>query len=67
MRISTELFAGVIVGGGLGYFLDKGIGTSPFGLIVFTLVGFAAGTTNLIRAAARPGARPDRTQPGAGG
>ena len=54
LRLSTELFAGVVVGFGLGWFFDKALGTSPFGLIVFILVGFAAGTINLIRSASRP-------------
>ncbi|TDR94552.1 AtpZ/AtpI family protein [Enterovirga rhinocerotis] len=63
LRLSSELFAGVIVGGGLGYFVDRFAGTSPFGLIVFILIGFAAGTTNLVRAASRrtngPGTPPE--------
>ena len=53
LRLSSELVAGVVAGGGLGYFLDKGLGTSPFGLIAFILIGFAAGTLNLVRAASR--------------
>jgi ATP synthase protein I len=31
--------------------LDRLIGTSPFGLIVFLLLGFAAGVVNVMRAA----------------
>ena len=61
LRLSTELLAGVVVGGGLGFFLDKALGTSPLCLIVFILVGFAAGTMNLIRAASRRG--PDAGTP----
>lgn len=55
LRLSTELAAGTLVGGGLGWFFDKALGTAPFGLICFLLIGFAAGTVNLVRAAARPG------------
>jgi ATP synthase protein I len=58
LRVSTELFAGVVVGGGLGWFLDRALGSSPFGLVIFILIGFAAGTMNLIRSAARGTAPP---------
>lgn len=50
-RVSSEFIAGIIVGGGIGWAFDKGLGTSPWGLIVFLLVGFAAGTYNVIRSA----------------
>jgi ATP synthase protein I len=48
-RASTEFVAGVIVGGGVGWAFDKGLGTSPWGLIVFLLLGFAAGIYNVMR------------------
>ena len=41
--------AGVIVGGGIGWAIDKGLGTSPWGLIVFLLLGFGAGIYNVMR------------------
>ena len=50
-RMSTEFVAGVIAGGGLGWLFDRLLGTSPWGLIVFLLLGFAAGTFNVVRAA----------------
>ncbi len=50
-RLSTEFVAGVIAGGGLGWLFDRLLGTSPWGLIVFLLLGFAAGTFNVVRAA----------------
>ena len=50
-RMSTEFVAGVIAGGGLGWLLDRWLGTSPWGLIVFLMLGFAAGTFNVVRAA----------------
>ncbi len=50
-RLSTELVAGVFVGAALGWFLDRALGISPWGLIVFVLLGFAAGVLNVIRGA----------------
>ncbi|MEJ2377175.1 MAG: AtpZ/AtpI family protein [Pseudolabrys sp.] len=50
-RLSSELVGGVLVGAGLGWLLDRWLGTSPWGLIVFLMLGFAAGVLNVMRAA----------------
>ena len=50
-RMSTELVAGVLVGALIGWLLDRWLGISPWGLIVFLLLGFAAGVLNVMRAA----------------
>ncbi len=50
-RMSTELVAGVVVGALIGWLLDRWLGISPWGLIVFLLLGFAAGVLNVMRAA----------------
>ena len=50
-RLSTELVAGVLVGALFGWGLDRWLGISPWGLIVFLLLGFAAGVLNVVRAA----------------
>jgi ATP synthase protein I len=50
-RLSTELVAGVLLGAGIGWLIDKALGISPWGLIVFLLLGFAAGVLNVMRAA----------------
>jgi ATP synthase protein I len=57
-RLSSELIAGVVVGAVIGWGFDRLLSTSPFGLIVFFLLGFAAGVLNVIRSA---GVAPDRT------
>jgi ATP synthase protein I len=50
-RLSSELVAGVVVGAGLGWIIDRLLGISPWGLIVFLLLGFAAGVLNVMRTA----------------
>jgi ATP synthase protein I len=50
-RLSSEFVGGVILGAALGWLLDRWLGISPWGLIVFLLLGFAAGVLNVIRAA----------------
>jgi ATP synthase protein I len=50
-RLSSELVAGVLVGAGIGWLLDRWLGISPWGLIIFTLLGFIAGVLNVMRSA----------------
>jgi ATP synthase protein I len=49
VRVSSDFIAAIFVGGALGWFLDSVAGTSPFGLIVLLLLGFAAGVLNVMR------------------
>jgi ATP synthase protein I len=49
-RMSAEFVAGVIAGGGLGWLFDRALGTSPWGMIVFLMLGFGAGIYNVMRA-----------------
>src|SRR4051794_130278 len=51
LRLSSELVAGVLVGAGLGWGFDRLLSTSPWGLVVFLLLGFTAGVVNVMRAA----------------
>jgi ATP synthase protein I len=55
--LSSELVAGVVVGAVIGWGFDHLLSTSPFGLIVFFLLGFVAGVVNVVRSA---GVTPDR-------
>ena len=50
-RLVSDLLAGVIVGGGIGWALDRFFGTSPLLLIVMFLLGVAAGMRIVIRTA----------------
>ena len=50
-RLSAELVAGVLVGAVIGWLLDRVLGISPWGMIVFVLLGFVAGVLNVMRAA----------------
>jgi ATP synthase protein I len=50
-RLSSEFIAGVVVGAGIGYLVDTFFGTSPWGMIIFLLLGFAAAVLNVMRAA----------------
>jgi len=50
-RLSSELIAGVVVGAVIGWGFDYFLSTSPFGLIVFFLLGFVAGVVNVVRSA----------------
>ena len=48
-KISTELVAALIVGVGIGLIVDKYLGTKPFGLIIFFILGAFAGFLNIYR------------------
>jgi ATP synthase protein I len=50
-RLSSELVAGVVVGAAIGWGFDRLLSTSPFGFIVFFLLGFVAGVVNVVRQA----------------
>ena len=50
-RLSSELVGGVLVGAGVGWLIDRLLGISPWGFIVFLLLGFVAGVLNVMRSA----------------
>ena len=57
LRIASEFIGGILVGAALGYGVDRLFDTTPFGLIFFLLVGFAAGVLNVIRGVSTPGGK----------
>lgn len=70
LKLSSEFIAAIIVGAGLGWFIDRMAGTSPWGMIVFLFLGFGAGVLNVMRAAGQVAefgaATRDKNQSGGG-
>ncbi|PQO22744.1 F0F1 ATP synthase subunit I [Rhodobacteraceae bacterium WD3A24] len=50
-RMVIELVTGLVIGFGIGYGLDVLFGTQPIMLVLFTLLGFAAGVRVMLRTA----------------
>ena len=46
--VGMALVSGMLVGGAIGYFLDKWLGTSPWLLFIFLIFGVIAGIKNAI-------------------
>ncbi len=55
MKIGVELVSALIVGVGIGWALDRWLGTGPWLMIVFFFLGSGAGILNVYRATARMG------------
>jgi ATP synthase protein I len=53
LRLSADFVAAVLVGAGLGYGLDRLLGTAPWGMIVLLMLGFCAGVLNVMRSAGK--------------
>jgi ATP synthase protein I len=49
MELPFTLVAAVLLGGGLGYFLDRWLHTKPILMLVFGGLGFFAGVREVIR------------------
>jgi ATP synthase protein I len=50
-RLVIELVAGLGIGFAIGFGLDTALGTLPWFMIVFTLLGFVAGVRTMMRSA----------------
>jgi ATP synthase protein I len=54
-RMVIELVTGMLIGLGIGYGLDVFFGTLPVFLVIFVLLGFAAGVRTMLGTAAQMG------------
>jgi ATP synthase protein I len=54
-RVASELFAGILVGGFIGWWIDRWFNIAPVGLLVMLLVGAVAGFWNVYKLAAKTG------------
>ena len=50
MRMAAELVGAVMVGGAIGWGLDRWLGSTPWLFLLFFVLGFAAGVLNVVRA-----------------
>jgi len=58
--IGIEMGAALVVGMGIGWFLDRTFKTEPWFLVIFTGFGIVAGFRNMIVAARKAAAEEDR-------
>jgi F0F1-type ATP synthase assembly protein I len=49
MRIGLEFVSGTVVGMAIGYGIDRYFNTTPWFLLIFTILGFCAGIMNIYR------------------
>lgn len=64
MELPFALVSAILVGGAMGYFLDKWLGTSPFLLLILGGMGFYAGLREVMRRLDHAQGKP--SQPGSG-
>ena len=63
LRAGSEFVSAVLLGAGIGWVLDRALGTNPAFLIVFFLLGVTAGVWNLIRMTSPKGTSSNRNSP----
>ncbi|MEM8649287.1 MAG: AtpZ/AtpI family protein [Pseudomonadota bacterium] len=51
MQMSSEFVAAILVGLAIGFGIDWLIGTKPWMMIIFLMLGFVAGVLNVLRSA----------------
>jgi ATP synthase protein I len=47
--VAVEFVGAMLVGGGLGWFIDRSAGTGPWVMIVMLLLGFVTGLRSVLR------------------
>lgn len=62
LSFAAELVVGVVFGGVVGWGLDRVFGTAPWLMVLFVILGFAAGLLNVIRAAQKAQAENEALQ-----
>lgn len=63
-RMVVEMVAGLLIGFGIGYGLDSVFETKPFMMLIFTLLGFAAGVRVMLRSAQEAQSQSEAKKPG---
>jgi ATP synthase protein I len=56
-RAATDLVSGVAVGAFIGYWIDRWLGSQPFGMIILLFLGFIAGFMNIYRSQTMPSSK----------
>ncbi len=64
LRVGVELAVALAMGGGIGWLLDRWLGTMPGFLLLFFFLGAAAGIKNVYRTAREIGAGGDEGEDG---
>ena len=54
LKLGTELVSATLVGGAIGYGLDRWLDSKPWLMVLFLVLGIAAGFLNLYRSATQP-------------
>lgn len=67
LRVGVELVSALAVAVAIGWYLDEWLGTRPFLLMLFVMLGGGAGVANVWRLVAPPPKRPDKREPPLGG
>jgi ATP synthase protein I len=49
IELPVMLVAGILIGGGAGWWLDHGLGTAPWLMLFLGILGFGAGLREIVR------------------
>ena len=53
MELPFVMIGGVVIGGGIGYLIDRGLHSSPIATLVGGLLGFAGGIWEILKRLSR--------------